>query len=219
MRGGKGVIHMSNESFSVRLRMGVTVFAILASPAFWLFGQEPRSPELPAPEVVTMAGMSSLVPSLVAAGWGNFFLDLRQSLGMSDEQAQRLYLIRQTYLGSSEGLEEEHRQAQLSLYHNLESDAVSYAKIESDLKRIAELKAAISAAHFRAILEAINVLDHRQHLGAAEWLKLRWEMRRQEPSGRDILRMNVPAILRTRLARRPKWPSNFTPRELWWKGW
>ncbi len=210
---------MSSGSFSVRLRMGVTVFAILASPAFWLFGQEPRSPELPAPEVAIMPGMSLLVPSLVAAGWGNFFLDLRQSLGMSDQQAQRLYLIRQTYLASSQGLEKEVRQAQLSLYHNLESDPVSYTKIENDLKRIAELKASISAAHFRAILEAINVLDHRQHLGAEEWLKLRWEMWRQEPSGRDILRKNVPTTLSTRQTRRPKWPSNFTPRELWWKGW
>ncbi len=210
---------MSSGSFGVRLRMGVTAFAILASPAFWLFGQEPRSPELPAPEVATMPGMSSLVPSLVAAGWGDFFLDLRRSLGMSDEQAQRLYLIRQTYLASSQGPEKELRQAQLSLYHNLESDPVSYTKIESDLKRISELKASISAAHFRAILEAINVLDHRQHLGAEEWLKLRWEMWRQDPSGRDILRLNVPTTPRTRTARRPKWPSNFTPRDLWWKGW
>ena len=166
-----------------------------------------------------MPGMSSLVPSLVAAGWDDFFLDLRQSLGMSDEQAQRLYLIRQTYLASSQGLEEDLRQAHLSLYHNLESDAVGYTKIEKDLKKIAELKASISVAHFRAILEAIDVLDHRQHLGAEEWLKLRWEMWRQEPSRRDMTRMSVSTTLRTRPARRPKWPSNFTPRDLWWKGW
>ena len=210
---------MSSGSFSIRWRVGLTVFAILGSPAFWLFGQEPRSPELPAPEVTTMPGMSSLLPSLVAAGWGDFFLDLRQSLGMSDEQAQRLYLIRQTYVASNERLDRELRGAQLGLYQDLESDAVSYAKIESDLKRIAELTASISAAHFRAILKAINVLDHRQHLGPAEWLKLRWEMQRQEPPKRDILRMNVPTTPSTDRTRRPKWPSSFTPRELGWRLW
>ena len=32
---------MSSGAFSVRLRMAVAVFAILVSPAFWLFGQQP----------------------------------------------------------------------------------------------------------------------------------------------------------------------------------
>ncbi len=210
---------MSSGSFSVRLRMGVTVFVILASPAFWLFGQEPRSPELPAPEVATMSGMRSLVPSLVAIGWENFFLDLHQNLELSPEQSQQLYLIRQRYLASRDGLDKKLAEAQLGLYQDLGEDAVSSSKLESDLKKIGELKATISALHFKAALEAVNVLDHRQHLRAEELLKLRWEMWRQEPSGRDIMRVGVPTTLRARLLGRPRWPSNFTPRELWWKGW
>jgi Spy/CpxP family protein refolding chaperone len=166
-----------------------------------------------------MAGMRSLVPSLIAVGRENFFLDLRHNLELSPEQSQQLYFIRQRYVANSDELENQLAQAQLGLYQNLGEDTVSSPKLESDLKKIAELKAEISALHFKAALEAVNVLDHRQHLRARELLKLRMEMWQQtssKPEARSI------AVSRTPLAHligRPQWPSNFTPRDLWWKGW
>lgn len=210
---------MSRGFFSTRLRMGVIVFVILASPAFWLSAQESQPSESPTTTITTMPGMRSLVPSLVAIGWENFFLDLRQNLKLSPEQSQQLYFIRQRYLESRQGLEKELAQAQLGLYQNLGEDAVSSSKLESYLKEISELRAAISALHFKAALEAVNVLDHRQHHRAEELLKLRLEMWRQTPSKREVRSIAVSGNLRARLVGRPWWPSNFTPRDLWWKGW
>ena len=71
---------MCDGLLSGRLRVAVAVCAILASPAFRLSAQGSQSFESPARAITTMSGMRSLVPSLVAAGWENFFLDLRQDL-------------------------------------------------------------------------------------------------------------------------------------------
>jgi hypothetical protein len=49
-----------------------------------------------------MSGMRSLAPSLVTAGWENFFLDLRHDLELSDQRTQQLYQLREEYLDSSE---------------------------------------------------------------------------------------------------------------------
>jgi len=165
-----------------------------------------------------MAGMGALVPGLVAVGWENFFLDSRQHLELSDEQSQQLFLIRKSYLASQQELEKALTQAELALYHCLESDVVSSTKLESNLKRTAELKAAIAAAHFKATLEAINVLDHRQHLAAERWLKLRLEMLQPSSSGDHLNtgELNKPT---RKVARRPRWSTAFTPRQLGWKGW
>jgi hypothetical protein len=78
-------------------------------------------------------------------------------------------------------MKKEHNEAEQRLYRDMESDVVSSSQLQSDLKRIGELKAQISALHFKAVLHAINVLDHRQHLRARELLKLRLEMWRREP--------------------------------------
>ena len=218
MRGGKGMILMSGDLLSPS-RVKLIAFLVLTSPLFWLFGQEPASSKLSTPDVATMPGMRALVPNLVAMGWENFFLDLRQNLDLSSEQSRQLYFIRQKYLANQDDIEKELTQAQLRLYRDLEEDAVSSSRLESDLKKIAELKAVISALHFKAALQAINVLDHRQHLRAEELLKPPLEMWRQMPSKHEVRSITVSGTLRARVVGRPKWPSSFTPQELRWKGW
>ncbi len=202
-----------------RARVRFVVFFVLSSPLFWLFGREPLIPEPSAPAIATMPHMDALVPTLVAMGWENFFLDFRQSLKLSPEQAQHLYLIRQKYLSKQDDLEKALAQAQPGLFRNLGEDVVSSSKLESDLKQIAHLKVAISALHFRAELAAINVLDHRQHLRVKELLKLRLQTGTPVPSGREVMRYRISRTLRPHLLDRPQRPSNFTPRELWWKRW
>lgn len=204
--------------FSGRLRLRVTVFAILASPAFGLSAQEPLSAKPEPPVVTTMSGMRSLVPTLVVTGWMDFFLDLRQPMGLTDEQTRQLSLIRQSYLAFLQQKGAKLSRAELNLYQDMASDVVTSEKHGKDLKAIAELKTSIAEAHFTAVLEAINVLNHQQHQRANEWVKLELERRlRHESAGSDTDRIT------TKRAKGKSWnvhwQSVFTPRELLQKGW
>ena len=199
--------------FSGRLRLRVTVFAILASPAFGLSAQEPLSAKPEPPVVTTMSGMRSLVPTLVVTGWMDFFLDLRQPMGLTDEQTRQLSLIRQSYLAFLQQKGAKLSRAELNLYQDMASDVVTSEKLGKDLRAIAELKTSIAEAHFTAVLEAINVLNHRQHLGANEWMKLELERTwRHESAGSTMDRIT------TKCAKRHSWnfhwQSAFTPQQL-----
>jgi hypothetical protein len=158
-----------------------------------------------------------LVPTLVAVGWEDFFLDIRANLGLSEQQTQRLYSIRHSFVVDSDRLENEVRTVQLDLYSKLESDRVDLAALGPDLKKIADLKAAMSTAHFKAVLEAIRVLDHRQHLGARNWLKLRLEMLSQPPPKGPVSTASLSHLRRDK-ARVSPW-SSFTPQQLFWRKW
>ena len=196
--------------FSGRLRLRVTVVAILASPAFGLSAQEPLSAKPEPPEVTTMSGMRSLVPTLVVTGWMDFFLDLRQPMDLTDEQTRQLSLIRQSYLAFLQQKGAKLSRAELSLYQDMTSDVVTSEKLGNDLEAIAKLKASIAEAHFTAVLEAINVLNHRQHLGANKWLKLRLKAAlRRKASECDLNAANQKA----RESRHFKWPFSFTPQQ------
>ena len=196
--------------FSARLRLRVTVFAILASPPFGLSAQEPLSAKPEPPVVTTMSGMRSLVPTLVVTGWMDFFLDLRQPMGLTDEQTRQLSLIRQSYLAFLQQKGAKLSRAELRIYQDMASDVVTSEKLGNDLEAIAKLKASISEAHFSAVLEAINVLNHRQHLGANKWLKLRLKAAlRRKASERDLNAANQKA----RESRHFKWPFSFTPQQ------
>ncbi len=165
-----------------------------------------------------MSGMKSLVPTLVAVGWKNFFLDLRQDLDLSEDQSQQLYFIRGGFFASDEKLQKELDLARLNLNHDLGSDRVSMAQLDYDLHKISDLKEATSARHFRAILVAINVLNHQQHVQAGKWLKLRLEML----SGAKLNRGVSTSGGRTwKLPKEKKyrWPSDFTPQQLGWRAW
>lgn len=204
--------------FSARLRLRVTVFAILASPAFGLSAQEPLSAKPEPPVVTTMSGMRSLVPTLVVTGWMDFFLDLRQPMGLTDEQTRQLSLIRQSYLAFLQQKGPELSRVELSLYQDMALDVVTSTKLGKDLQTISELKASIAEAHFTAVLEAVNVLNHRQHLKADKWLKISLERalhKRPDESGTDPI-PTKPKRGRSSLFH---WSSSVTPQQLPWKAW
>lgn len=203
-------------SFFSRARLMLLATFLLASPASRLFGQE-ASAQAP-PDVATMSGMQSLVPTLVAVGWDDFFLDLGQSLGLSEDQFQRLYGIRDNELSSNQELAKELEQAQLNLYQDLDSDRVSTARLDLDLQKIGELKEAAAATHFRAIIEAINVLNHDQHVQAEQWLKLRLEMLRDRNRDRNFT-VEDRSDRKSWKKSEYHWSSAFTPQQLGWRAW
>lgn len=196
-----------------RLRIAMTVIVITAGPAFRLSAQESPSARPEPPVVTTMPGMRSLVPTLVVTGWVDFFLDLRQPMGLTDEQYRQLSLIRQRYLASLHQQGGKLERAELNLYQDMASDIVTSEKVGADFQAIADLKASISKAHFTAVLEAINVLNHRRHLEADEWMKLELERTwRHESAGSAMDRIT------TKRAKRQSWnfhwQSAFTPQQL-----
>ena len=193
---------------SARLRLRITVFAILVSPSFGLSAQEALSAK-PEPRVVTtMPGMRSLVPTLVVTDWMDFFLDLRQPMGLTDEQTRQLLLIRQSYLAFLQAKGAKLSAAELNLYQDMASDVVTSEKLGEDIQAIAQLKASISEAHFTAVLEAINVLNHRQHLGANKWLRLRLKAALRQKTGE---RNRNAAGRKTHESRHFKWPFTYIP--------
>jgi len=198
---------MLSVQIGTRWRIATAVIVVAVGPAFWLSAQEPPSVRPEQRVVSTMPGMRSLVPTLVVTGWMEFFLDLRQPMGLTDDQTRQLSLIRQSYLAFLQQKGAKLSRVELNLYQDMASDIVTSEKLGEDIQAIAQLKASIAEAHFTAVLEAINVLNHRQHLGANKWLKLRLRAAlRRKPGERELNAANQKA----RGSRHFKWPFSFT---------
>ena len=209
---------MINHRAQTRLKIMFVALLIPAGPAFGLTAQK-SPPANTGPAVVsTMPGMRALVPPLVVTGWMDFFLDLRQPMGLTDAQVRKLSLIRQSYLAALQRQSAILSHAELNLYQDMASDVVTSKKLGKDLQTISELKASIAEAHFTAVLEAINVLNHRQHLKADEWLKISLEQAlhkgRDEP-GTDP----IPTKTKRSRSRLFHWSSSVTPLQLLGKAW
>lgn len=208
---------MCSNLFS-RVRVSLIGFLLLASSGTQLFAEAAKPSPVAKTDVATMSGMKSLVPTLVAVGWGDFFLDQRQSLRLSEEQSQQLYWIRARFLVANKALDKEMQQAELKLYQDLDSGRVSSDTLDLDLQRIGELKEASAVVHFRAILEAINVLNHQQHAQADQLLKLRLEML-SDPRRDPIFAAAGRHGPKSQKKREYHWSSAFTPQQLGWRAW
>jgi len=107
---------MLSVQIGTRWRIATAVIVVAVGPAFWLSAQEPPSVRPEQRVVSTMPGMRSLVPTLVVTGWMEFFLDLRQPMGLTDDQTRQLSLIRQSFLAFLQQKGAKLSRAELNLY-------------------------------------------------------------------------------------------------------
>lgn len=124
-----------------------------------------------AREIVTMANMRSMVPSLVALGWNDFFLSREKKIGLSRSQTEALLSIRLAFLAATEEVDRRLKEAELDLYKELDGDQVSALEVEERVRWVSVLRGELSALRFRYLLRAIKVLNHDQHkeLAAPSW--------------------------------------------------
>lgn len=123
-------------------------------------------------EIATMDNMRSIVPSLVALGWNDFFLGRRNELGLTPSQAQELLSLRLEFAVATEQVKKYVEGAELELYEELDQNQVSVLAIESQARWVSGLRGEFVVLRLRYLLRAINVLSHEQHLKLAASLKL-----------------------------------------------
>lgn len=122
------------------------------------------APESAAPgEVVTMANMRALVPSLMEAGWDNFFLNWKDAIGLSAGQVQELLALRSASFEALAQAGERVRQAESALYEEMSQDQVSARQLEAQFQSLAVRRSRLAALKSQYLLRAINVLNHDQH--------------------------------------------------------
>lgn len=133
-----------------------------------------------AVDLVSMAGMRSLVPSLLALGWDDFFLAARTEIELTPSQGQRLLSLRVEFQLERQASEERLKKTKLALYDALNRDQVSMHDVEVRARQVCGVNTDLVALRFRSLLRAINVLTHKQHQLLVTFLKLK---DRREKSG------------------------------------
>jgi hypothetical protein len=123
-------------------------------------------------DIVTMDHMRSLVPSLVALGWDDFFLGRADEIQLSTSQGQQLFFLGLEFVETTRRLEERVKEAELELYDKLDRDRVSARDIEEQARWVGALRGELVVFHWRYLLRAINVLNHEQHQKLVASLKL-----------------------------------------------
>ena len=157
------------RSAGVRVVLVILVTAVLAAAQ----GTPPDvNPDTGSGDVVTMAKMRSLVPSLVALGWDDFFLNSRNQIGLSPDQVRSLLAFRLAFLVDAEHLTDRIREAEMALYEEVDRDQVSAKQIEVRVRTLTGLRAELLTLRFRALLRAVNTLNHKQHQRLAAFLVL-----------------------------------------------
>lgn len=140
-----------------------------------------NSQELPgAHHEVSMNNMRSMVPSLVALGWDDFFLTKAQQIGLTSAQEEKLGLLGLEFLAASAELEQRIQEAELELHNLLDRDQVLLPDIEFQARWVGSLRSEMVVLRLRYLLRAINVLSHEQHVKLTASGKLRspsWEKR------------------------------------------
>jgi len=124
-------------------------------------------------DLVIMSGMRSLVPSLLALGWDDFFLASRNDIHLSASQIQDLIALRLDFQLAQQALEERLTGAKLALYETLNRDQVSMRDVEARAREVCRINTDMVALRFRSLLRAINVLTHEQHQLLASLVNLK----------------------------------------------
>lgn len=133
---------------------------------------------------VTMDKMRSVVPSLFALGWDDFFLTRAQQISLTSPQEEKLGLLRLEFLATSAELEQRIQEAELELFNLLDRDQVLLRDIEFQARWVGSLRSEMVVLRLRYLLRAINVLSHEQHVNLTASGKLHspsWEKREPRP--------------------------------------
>lgn len=153
------------------------IFALslsLALPGSFVAQKKESNPDPKPQEIATMPNMRSLVPSLVALGWDDFFLGMVHEIGLSPEQVRKLYFLGTEFLAATRELQGRVEKAELDLHDILDRDQVTMRDIEAQARWVGALRGELTVLHYQYLLQAINVLNHEQHLQLVASLKLRW---------------------------------------------
>lgn len=149
--------------------------ALLALVSRGLAGQDgwPNTPreENKSQEVVTMANMRALVPTLMTAGSDDFFLKWRDEIGLLPGQVQELLALRLAFHEEVAQAVERVRQAELAFYEEISQDQVSTRQLEAQSQSLTARQGRLVALKLRYLLLAINVLNHDQHQALIVLLK------------------------------------------------
>lgn len=124
------------------------------------------------PHEVTMNNMRSMVPSLVALGWDDFFLTKTRQIELTSTQEEKLFSIGLEFLASASELDQRIQGAELELHDLLDRDQVLMRDIEFQARWVGSLRGEMVVLHLRYLLRAINVFTHDQHLKLTASLKL-----------------------------------------------
>lgn len=146
----------------VSLVVGLLVLGLPTYVAMAQVKEHVRETDRPH-EIVTMDNMRSLVPSLVALGWDDFFLGKGEEIRLSPGQAQQLLFLNLEFVAATRQLQERVTEAELALYDKLDKDRVSVQEVEDQARWAATLRGEFVVLRFRYLLRAINVLNHEQH--------------------------------------------------------
>jgi len=111
-------------------------------------------------------GMGPLIPDLVQIGSGTqFFLALADRIALTEDQRQSLSVLAydfQVYVGRKRA---DLRVAEAEYQRLLSQDRIDLAQVKNKLSEIKALEAEVEFTGASAMLRAIALLTHEQHLG------------------------------------------------------
>ncbi len=103
------------------------------------------------------------IPTLLALGKQDFFLDKRSELELTPQQVSALLALQRVNKVAMRQVEERIAEAELRLYEALYQAPEPTSEIDWHLRWIAALRGELEALHFQYLLRAVNVLTHEQH--------------------------------------------------------
>lgn len=175
-------------------------------------------------EIVTMKRMRAMVPSLVVLGWDDFFLGLAPVIELSQKQATQLAYLSVEFVEARRKMQEHLDEAELALYDELDRDQVSLEEVAQRIRWAGSLRGESVVLRYRFLLQAINVLNHEQHLKLVSLLKLQampevppttdWQYREMKRHQEDLsLTGALQNVQFPRYGGVPLWPSGQWPQE------
>lgn len=158
------------------MRMRIAIFAVLLLSGLgagtWAVTAQNNPEDKRTPEIVTMKNMRTLVPSLVALSWDDFFLGWAPVIEPSQKQAGQLAHLAVEFVAARRELQQRLEEAELTLYDELDRDQVSLMEVAQRIRWVGSLRGESVVLRYGFLLQAINVLNHEQHLKLVSLLKL-----------------------------------------------
>jgi len=181
----------------VRYRIVIPAFLLAMSLPQFAAGQleekENTQNTSKAQHEVTMDKMRSVVPSLVALGWDDFFLMKAQQIELTSAQEERLFFLGLEFLAAAGELDRRIQEAELELYDKLGADQVQVRDIEFQARWVGSLRGEMVVLRLKYLLRGVNVLTHEQHMKLAASLKLPDPSRAPVDPQRSRANRGVPA--------------------------
>lgn len=131
--------------------------------------------------IVIRNSTSFIVPTLVALGWDDFFLNRRSEIGLSPRQAQELLSLYLGFVVATQEVEKSIKEAERALYEELDRDQVAAREVEWNARWVLALRGELTVLRFRYLLRAARVLSQEQRQKLMAPARLREAL----PAGRD----------------------------------